>query len=98
MAGGGGVSSLYGPLDTAQYLEEELRAAVQAAADWGTYVCARVYTPAGIQRCVKAGVKFIEHGQLADAAAVKAMADAGVWWRIQPFHADEDANPKSDPS
>ena len=94
---GGGVSSLYDPLDTAQYLEEELRAAVQAAADWGTYVCAHVYTPAGIQRCVKAGVKCIEHGQLADATAVKAMADAGVWWSIQPFLADEDANPKSDP-
>ncbi|MCX2860405.1 amidohydrolase family protein [Paucibacter sp. PLA-PC-4] len=94
---GGGVSSLYDPLETAQYLEDDLRAAVQAAADWGTYVCTLVYTPAGIQRCVKAGEKCIEHGQLADAAAVKAMADAGVWCGIQPFLADEDANPKSDP-
>lgn len=94
---GGGVSSLYDPLDTTQYTEREMRAAVEAAADWGTYVCAHVYTSAGIRRAVAAGVKSIEHGQLADEATVKLMADQGVWWSIQPFLADEDANPKSDP-
>jgi len=94
---GGGVSSLYDPLDTTQYTEREMRAAVEAAEDWGTYVCAHVYTPDGIRRAVSAGVKSIEHGQLADAETVKIMADAGVWWSLQPFLADEDANPKSDP-
>lgn len=94
---GGGVSSLYDPLDTTQYTEREMRAAVEAAADWGTYVCAHVYTSAGIRRAIAAGVKSIEHGQLADEATVKLMADQGVWWSIQPFLADEDANPKSDP-
>jgi len=94
---GGGVSSLYDPLDTVQYTLDEMRAAVQAAADWGTYVCAHVYTPPGILRCIDAGVKSIEHGQLANQEAVRRMADAGVWWSIQPFLADEDANPKTDP-
>lgn len=94
---GGGVSSLYDPLDTAQYTLDEMRAAVEAAADWGTYVCAHVYTPTGIMRCIEAGVKSIEHGQLADEATIKAMAQADAWWSIQPFLADEDANPKSDP-
>jgi imidazolonepropionase-like amidohydrolase len=94
---GGGVSSLYDPLDTAQYLEEEMRAAVRAAADWGTYVCAHVYTSEGIQRAVRAGVLSIEHGQLADSATIRMMRDEGAWWSIQPFLADEDANPKSDP-
>jgi len=94
---GGGVASPYDPLDTAQYTLEEMRAAVEAAADWGTYVCAHVYTPAGILRCIEAGVKSIEHGQLADEATIKAMAAAGVWWSIQPFLADEDANQYSDP-
>lgn len=94
---GGGVSSRYDPLDTVQYTLEEMRAAVQAAADWGTYVCAHVYTPPGILRCLEAGVQSIEHGQLADDEAVRRMADAGAWWSIQPFLADEDANPKSDP-
>jgi imidazolonepropionase-like amidohydrolase len=94
---GGGVSSLYDPLDTVQYGPDEMRAAVEAAADWGTYVCAHVYMPEGIVRCVRAGVKCVEHGQLADEPTVKMMADEGVWWSMQPFLGDEDANPKSDP-
>lgn len=94
---GGGVASPYDPLDTTQYTLDEMRAAVQAAADWGTYVCAHVYTPTGILRCIEAGVKSIEHGQLADTTTIRAMAQAGAWWSIQPFLADEDANQYSDP-
>jgi imidazolonepropionase-like amidohydrolase len=82
---GGGVSSAFDPLDVTEFLFEEIEAAVLAAADWGTYVCAHVYTPTGIQRCLKAGVKSIEHGQLADEDTVKMMADSGAVWSIQPF-------------
>lgn len=89
---GGGVASAHDPIDAVQYTEAELVAAVEAASDWNTYVCAHVYTPRGIQRCVRAGVKSIEHGQLADEETVRIMADAGVWWSLQPFLADEDSN------
>lgn len=89
---GGGVASAYDPLDTVQYTERELRAAVEAAEGWNTYVCAHVYTPRAIQQCVRAGVKSIEHGQLADEETVRVMADAEVWWSLQPFLADEDSN------
>ena len=94
---GGGVSSLYDPLESLQFLEEEMEAAVRAAADWGTYVCAHVYTSEGIQRALRAGVKSIEHGQLADTGTIRMMREEGAWWSIQPFLADEDANPKTDP-
>jgi len=94
---GGGVTSLYDPLDTAQFLEEEMRAAVRAAADWGTYVCSHVYNPQGIQRALRAGVKSIEHGQLADIETVRMMREEGAWWSIQPFLQDEDSNPRSNP-
>jgi imidazolonepropionase-like amidohydrolase len=94
---GGGVSSLYDPLDTTQYTEPEVRAAVDAATDWGTYVCAHVYTPTGIQRALRAGVRSIEHGQLADEETVRKIVAAGAWWSLQPFLADEDANVKTDP-
>ncbi len=94
---GGGVSSLYDPLESVQFTEREMRAAVEAAEDWGTYVCAHVYSPGGIRRAIAAGVKSIEHGQLADEDTVRLMADQGVWWSLQPFLDDEDANPKSDP-
>lgn len=94
---GGGVTSLYDPLESLQFTEDEMSAAVEAAADWGTYVCAHVYTSQGIQRALKAGVKSIEHGQLANLETARMMRDAGAWWSIQPFLSDEDANPKSDP-
>jgi imidazolonepropionase-like amidohydrolase len=94
---GGGVSSAYDPIDVNQFTAEEIRAAVNAASDWGTYVCTHVYTPEGIKRALQNGVKCIEHGQLADEDAVKMMADTGAWWSLQPFLADEDSNPKSDP-
>jgi imidazolonepropionase-like amidohydrolase len=89
---GGGVTSSYDPLDTVQYSEAEIRAAVAAASDWGTYVTVHVYTARGIQRAVASGVQCIEHGQLTDEETVRLLADRGVWWSLQPFLDDEDAN------
>ena len=94
---GGGVTSLYDPIDSTQYSEQEMRVAVEAASDWGTYVMAHVYTPKGIMRAIRAGIQSIEHGQLADRACAQLMADEGIWWSLQPFFADEDANIKVDP-
>ena len=85
LAGGGGVSSLYDPIDTVQFSPDEIRAAVGAATDWGTYVTVHIYTPAGIGRYVEAGVRCIEHGQLADEDAVRKLVDHDVWWSLQPF-------------
>lgn len=82
---GGGVTSDFDPIDTLQFTPEELRAAVQAAADWGTYACAHVYTAAGVRRCVDAGVRSIEHGHLIDDATAAYMAEKGVWLSTQPF-------------
>ncbi len=98
MLAGGGVASMYDPLDSTQFSESELRAGVEVASDWNTYVMAHVYTPKGIQRSIRAGVKCIEHGQLADEASVRMMRDEGVWWSLQPFLQDEDSNVYPDPA
>lgn len=90
---GGGVSSVYDPLDVAQYTEAEIRAAVEAADNWGTYVTVHAYTPRAIEVAVAAGVKCIDHGQLADEASAKLLADKDIWWSLQPFLEDEDAIP-----
>jgi imidazolonepropionase-like amidohydrolase len=95
---GGGVASLYDPLDAVQYNPEEIHAAVEAAANWNTYVTVHAYTPAAIQMAIGAGVKCIEHGQLADETTVRLMAEKGVWWSLQPFLADEDSNKQSNPA
>lgn len=90
---GGGVASDHDPLDVTQYSEAELRAAVGAAEDWGTYVLVHAYTPRAIQRAIAAGVKCIDHGHLADEATAKLMAEKGIWWSLQPFLDDEDSIP-----
>ncbi|MEV7599015.1 amidohydrolase family protein [Kitasatospora sp. NPDC089797] len=83
---GGGVTSPYDPLDALQYTPDELRAAVEAAADWGTYVCAHAYTDESIRRAVAAGVRSIEHGHLAAGReTLRLMADEDVWLSTQPF-------------
>ena len=76
--GGGGVASDYDPIHTLQPSPEEIRAAVQAAGDWGTYVTAHAYTTEAVQRLVENGVRMIEHGLLIDEETAKLCADEGV--------------------
>lgn len=95
---GGGVASLYDPLDATQYTEPEIHAAVEAAANWGTYVTIHAYTSDSIRQAIRAGVRCVEHGQLLDEDTVKMLADQGIWWSLQPFLDDEDANPMRDPA
>jgi imidazolonepropionase-like amidohydrolase len=80
---GGGAATLYDPLDVAQYTLDELKAAVDAASDWNTYVTVHAYTVRSVRRAVEAGVKCIEHGQLLDEATVKLLSDKGVWLSLQ---------------
>ena len=91
LTAGGGVASPHSPLDVSTFTEPGLRAAVEAAENWGTYVTVHAYTPAAIKRAIAAGVKCIEHGQLMDESTAKLMADRGIWLSIQPFP-DEMAN------
>jgi imidazolonepropionase-like amidohydrolase len=55
LTAGGGVASPFSPLDVVTFTEPELRAAVEAAEGWGTYVCTHAYTPISIQRSIAAG-------------------------------------------
>jgi imidazolonepropionase-like amidohydrolase len=82
---GGGVASNYDPLDVTQYTVPELRAAVEAAENWGTYVTVHAYTPRAVRQAIEAGVRCIDHGQLLDESTAKLMAEKGVWWSLQPF-------------
>jgi len=93
LAAGGGVASSYDPLDVAEYTYEELKAAVDVAKTWNTYVMVHAYTPTAIQTALKAGVQSIEHGQLMDEKTAKMIAEKGAWLSLQPFLNDEDAIP-----
>jgi len=80
---GGGAASAYDPLDVTQYTLDEMKAAVEAAGDWGTYVTVHAYTPKAVRRAVDAGVKCIEHGQLLDEPTIKLLAAKGIWLSLQ---------------
>lgn len=80
---GGGTSSAYDPVDVTQYTLDEMKAAVEAAEDWGTYVTVHAYTPRAVQRAVEAGVKCVEHGQMLDKATLKLLARKKVWLSLQ---------------
>ena len=85
---GGGTSSDYDPIDVTQYTLDEMKAAVEAADDWNTYVTVHAYTPKAVRRAMEAGVKCIEHGQLLDEATIQLMAEKGVWLSAQNLIAD----------
>ena len=85
LTAGGGVASPHSPLDVATFTAEELRAAVEAAENWGTYVTVHAYTPTSIQRAIAAGVKCIEHGHLMDEQTAKLIAEKGIWLSTQAF-------------
>jgi imidazolonepropionase-like amidohydrolase len=85
LTAGGGVASPHSPLDASTFTEAELRAAVDAAENWGTYVTVHAYTPVSIQRAIAAGVKCIEHGHLMDEPTAKLIAEKGVWLSTQAF-------------
>lgn len=85
LTAGGGVSSPHSPLDAITFTPAELRAAVEAAGNWGTYVTVHAYTSAAVREAVEAGVKVIEHGSLMDDATARLMAQKGIWLSIQPF-------------
>jgi imidazolonepropionase-like amidohydrolase len=85
---GGGTSSDYDPLDVTQYTLDEMRAAVEAAEDWNTYVTVHAYHPRSVRRAIEAGVKNIEHGQMLDEDTLKLMAERGVWLSLQNLMED----------
>jgi imidazolonepropionase-like amidohydrolase len=85
LTAGGGVSSPFSPLDVTTFTVAELRAAVEAAENWGTYVVAHAFTPGAIRGAIEAGVKCIEHGTLMDEATAQLIAEKGIWLSQQPL-------------
>jgi imidazolonepropionase-like amidohydrolase len=85
LATGGGVASPSDPVTVQEYTADEIKAAVQAATDFGTYVSTHAYNTKSVRRSVDAGVKSIEHGQLLDEATVKYLKDKDVWLSTQVF-------------
>lgn len=87
------MSSAYDHIDVAEYTFEEMKAAVDVAKTWNTYVAVHVFTDEAVQTALKAGVISIEHGNLLHDETFEMMAKMGAWFSMQPILNDEDAIP-----
>src|SRR5262245_47967891 len=63
-----------------EFSDAEMRAAVEEATARGTYVMAHVYTDEGVRRCLRAGVRSIEHANFVTQDTVAMMADHRVYF------------------
>ncbi len=75
----GGVASPTDPIDNTQYSAEELRAIVEEAKAWNTYVAAHSYTVRSTQLAVRSGIRTVEHGNLIDRETAGLMAERGAF-------------------
>lgn len=75
----GGVSSPSDPLESLQFTEDEIKAAVVSAGNWGKYVAAHAYAASAIRRGVECGVRSIEHGNLIDEPTTKLVAQKAAF-------------------
>lgn len=73
---------------TSEYTEEQIRAAVEQAAEYGTFVAAHAHGAEGIKRAVRAGVRSIEHGSLMDDEAIALMKERGTWLVADIYNGD----------
>lgn len=105
ICGSGGFSSISDPLPALEWRPEEIKAVVDVAKDYGTYVFSHVYSDEAVRRAVEAGVMCIEHGQLMTEETTRMMADKGVWlcpcpqFRIRDdFMMNRAGTPPTDPA
>lgn len=77
--GSGGISSPTDHIENTQFSLDELTASVEEAEANRTYVAAHLYTAKSIVRALQCGVTSIEHGNLADDAALQMIKDRGAY-------------------
>jgi imidazolonepropionase-like amidohydrolase len=76
----GGVTSIKDPIYASQFTDEEIRAAVGTADDWGTYVAVHVFLDVDISRALDLGVKVIDHGMPISEETMKKLVEKGAFF------------------
>ena len=71
-----------------EFTEEEIKAAVDQAAQYGTFVAAHAHGAEGIKNAVRAGVRSIEHGSLLDDEASALMKERGTYLVADIYNGD----------
>jgi imidazolonepropionase-like amidohydrolase len=86
---GGGVSSDYDPLDVDEYSVDEIKAIVEEATNYNTYVLSHVMTDRGVRKSVEHGIMSIEHGFFATEETLAFMKEKGAWISPQPLKLED---------
>jgi imidazolonepropionase-like amidohydrolase len=93
----GGVLSLAASGQNPQFADDELRALIAAARDYGYRVAAHAHGAEGMKRALRAGVDSIEHGTYMDVEAIRLFRQTGAWYvptiSAGRFVADKAAEP-----
>ena len=76
----GGVLSQARSGENSQYTEDELRAIISTARDYGFRVAAHAHGAEGMKRAVRAGIDSIEHGTMMDEETIGLMKKHGTWY------------------
>ena len=76
----GGVLSLEKDGSGPQYSEEEIKAIVETAKDYGMPVAAHAHGAEAMKRAIRAGVTSIEHGTNMDDEAIQLFKKYGTWY------------------
>jgi len=76
----GGVLSIAANGSNPQMTEEEIRAVVTTARDYGFKVAAHAHGAEGIKRAIRGGVDTIEHGTFMDDEGIKLMKEHGTFY------------------
>ena len=92
---GGGVASEFDPIHMTQFTLDEMKAAVEVAEDYGSYVLVHAYHDRSVNRAIDAGVKCIEHNFLVSEETIKRMKKEGVALSIQSVMSLEAFAPKN---
>ena len=83
LMGSGGVGSEFDPIDSVQFRPEEIRAATDALADWGTYAGSHLHNDAAIMRALENGVRSIDHASQMTDESMRLLKKNGAYMNPQ---------------
>ena len=85
LIGTGAVLTRGGVPGVPELSEDEMRAAVEEAAHYGTHVAVHAHSSEGARRAVRAGARSVEHGSMLDAETIATLADSGTYLGVDLY-------------
>ena len=85
LIGTGAVLTRGGVPGAPELSEDEVRAAVEEAAHYATFVAVHAHSSEGARRAIRAGARSVEHGSMLDAATIALLAESGTYLGVDLY-------------